>query len=42
MKPQDHIIGYELAASLWVEVTKRGDGNKLPPLKTPYGKSSRN
>jgi len=33
MKPQDHIIGYELAASLWVEATKRGSGNKLPPLK---------
>jgi DtxR family Mn-dependent transcriptional regulator len=35
MKPQDHVIGYELAASLWVEVTRRGEGNKLPPLKTP-------
>lgn len=33
MKPQDHMIGYELASSLWVEVTKRGPGNKLPPLK---------
>src|SRR5918996_30582 len=42
MKPQDHMIGYELASSLWVEVTKRGEGNKLPPLKTPYSKSSRN
>lgn len=31
MKPQDHVIGYELAGSLWVEVTKRGEGNKLPP-----------
>jgi len=40
MKPQDHIIGYELAGSLWVEVTKRGEGNKLPPLKTVYGKSN--
>jgi DtxR family Mn-dependent transcriptional regulator len=27
MKPQDHLIGYELAASLWVEVTKLGEGN---------------
>lgn len=26
-KPQDHLIGYELASSLWVEVTKRGEGN---------------
>lgn len=42
MKPHDHIIGYELAGSLWVDVTKRGEGNKLPPLKTAYGKSSRN
>lgn len=42
MKPQDHIIGYELAASLWVEVIKRGEGNKLPPLKTVNNKSSRN
>ena len=25
MKPQDHVIGYELAASLWVEVTKSLD-----------------
>jgi Fe2+ transport system protein FeoA len=33
MKPQDHVIGYELAGSLWVEVTKLGEGNKLPPLK---------
>jgi DtxR family Mn-dependent transcriptional regulator len=35
MKPQDHIIGYELSQSIWVEVTKKGEGNKLPPLKTP-------
>lgn len=27
MKPQDHLIGYELAASLWVEVTNLGKGN---------------
>ena len=34
MKPQDHLIGYELAGSLWVEVTKQGEGNKpLPPKK---------
>lgn len=39
MKPQDHLIGYELAASLWVEVIRKGEGNKLPPLKTPAGKS---
>lgn len=32
MKPQDHIIGYELAATLWVEVTKEGPGNKMDPL----------
>jgi DtxR family Mn-dependent transcriptional regulator len=42
MEEQDHIIGYELAASLWVEVMKRGEGNKLPPLKTAYGKSNKN
>lgn len=35
MKPHDHIIGFELSQSIWVEVTKRGEGNKLPPLKTP-------
>jgi DtxR family Mn-dependent transcriptional regulator len=33
MKPHDHIIGYELSQSIWVEVTKQGEGNKLPPLK---------
>jgi DtxR family Mn-dependent transcriptional regulator len=33
MKPQDHLIGYELAGSLWVGVTKQGEGNKLPPKK---------
>ena len=32
MKPHDHIIGYELSQSIWVEVTKQGEGNKLPPL----------
>jgi DtxR family Mn-dependent transcriptional regulator len=40
MKPHDHIIGYELSQSIWVEVTKRGEGNKLPPLKSAYGKSN--
>jgi DtxR family transcriptional regulator, Mn-dependent transcriptional regulator len=39
MKPHDHIIGYELSESIWVEVKKRGEGNKLPPLKTAYGKT---
>lgn len=33
MKPHDHLIGYELAGALWVEVTKTGEGNKLPPQK---------
>jgi DtxR family Mn-dependent transcriptional regulator len=32
MQPQDHIIGYELAAALWVEVTRAGPGNKMDPL----------
>ena len=32
MKPHDHVIGYELAGSLWVEVKKMGEGNK-PPQK---------
>jgi len=41
MKPQDHIIGYELSQSIWVEVKKRGEGNKLPPLKTPMNRSTR-
>jgi DtxR family Mn-dependent transcriptional regulator len=41
MKPQDHIIGYELSQSIWVEVSKRGEGNKLPPLKTPINRSTR-
>jgi len=41
MKPQDHIIGYELSQSIWVEVSKRGEGNKLPPLKTPITRSTR-
>lgn len=35
MKPQDHIIGYELSQSIWVEVVKKGEGNKLPPLNMP-------
>ena len=33
MKPHDHVIGYELSSVFWVEVTKRGSGNRLPPLK---------
>ncbi len=33
VEPQDHVIGYELAASFWVEVVQRGKGNKLPPLE---------
>ncbi|MBI3166749.1 MAG: metal-dependent transcriptional regulator [Anaerolineales bacterium] len=32
MKPHDHLIGYELAESLWVEVSKMGPGN-TPPLQ---------
>ncbi|HMZ06717.1 MAG TPA: metal-dependent transcriptional regulator [Anaerolineales bacterium] len=39
MKPHDHLIGYELASSLWVEVTQKGEGNKLPPLKASTGRS---
>lgn len=35
MKPHDHIIGFELSQSIWVDVTQKGDGNKLPPLKRP-------
>ena len=35
MKPHDHVIGYELSQSIWVEVQKKGEGNKLPPLKMP-------
>jgi DtxR family transcriptional regulator, Mn-dependent transcriptional regulator len=31
MKRDDHVIGYELAGSLWVEVIKTGPGNKPPP-----------
>ncbi|HQU35933.1 MAG TPA: FeoA family protein, partial [Anaerolineales bacterium] len=31
VKPNKHLIGYELAGSLWVEVTQLGEGNKLPP-----------
>lgn len=33
----DHIIGYELSGSIWVEVKNLGEGNKLPPLKIPRG-----
>lgn len=35
MASHDHIIGYELSQSIWVEVKKVGQGNKLPPLKLP-------
>jgi DtxR family Mn-dependent transcriptional regulator len=35
MDSHDHIIGYELSKSIWVEVKKVGAGNKLPPLKIP-------
>lgn len=28
MKPQDHVISYELAQLLWVEVRQMGQGNK--------------
>lgn len=34
MKPQDHLIGYELAESLWVEVIKMGPGNTPTLPKT--------
>ncbi len=33
-KQHDHLIGYELASSLWVEVTKLGPGNTPPLQKT--------
>src|SRR5512141_2062743 len=33
IKPHDHLIGNELASSLWVEVTKLGAGN-TPIMKT--------
>jgi DtxR family Mn-dependent transcriptional regulator len=35
MDRHDHIIGYELSGSIWVEVKKLGEGNKLPPLTIP-------
>jgi DtxR family Mn-dependent transcriptional regulator len=35
MGAHDHVIGYELSGSIWVEVKVRGGGNKLPPLKKP-------
>jgi len=34
MKPHDHVLGYEVSSAFWVEVTKRGSGNKLPPLRS--------
>lgn len=36
MKPHDHLIGHELAGSLWVEVTKLGEGNKPIPKTQGY------
>ena len=36
MNTLDHVIGHELADSIWVEITKQGPGNKLPPLSSPY------
>jgi DtxR family Mn-dependent transcriptional regulator len=33
MDSHDHMIGYELSASIWVEVKAMGRGNKLPPLR---------
>jgi DtxR family transcriptional regulator, Mn-dependent transcriptional regulator len=35
LKSTDHIIGYELSGSIWVEVKSLGEGNKLPPLNIP-------
>jgi DtxR family Mn-dependent transcriptional regulator len=35
MKLHDHVIGYELSQSIWVDVSKHGKGNKLPPLESP-------
>lgn len=35
MGSHDHVIGYELSGSIWVEVNRMGEGNKLPPLKRP-------
>ena len=36
MRSVDHVISYELADTIWVEVTKKGPGNKLAPLSSPY------
>lgn len=30
MNHQDHVIRYELAGTLWVEMTLRGEGNQIP------------
>jgi Fe2+ transport system protein FeoA len=38
MNPHDQIIGYEISQSIWVEVTKRGQGNKLPPINPTQSK----
>ena len=37
LEQHHHLIGNELAGSLWVEVTKTGEGNKLPPKKNADG-----
>jgi DtxR family Mn-dependent transcriptional regulator len=35
MKSGEHVIGYELSKTIWVEIVKKGKGNKLPPLEIP-------
>jgi DtxR family Mn-dependent transcriptional regulator len=40
MKRSNHVIGYELAGSLWVEIKQLGAGNKLPPAN-PQAKPTR-
>jgi DtxR family Mn-dependent transcriptional regulator len=35
LKPHDHIIGYELARLLWVDVVKEGQGNKPVSGRSP-------
>lgn len=39
LERHDHVIGYELSKMLWVEVSAYGQGNKLPPLRTPLNKA---
>jgi DtxR family Mn-dependent transcriptional regulator len=37
--PHEHVIGFELASLIWVEINKLGEGNKMPPLSsTPVNK----